>query len=279
VEFRANYDEIPNYVIVGDKLRLKQVIINLLGNAVKFTSSGGKIDFLTDIADRTENGVTVSFSVVDNGIGMTEEQAAKVFNAFEQADPSIAATFGGTGLGLSISRNLVSLMGGDITLKSELGKGSTFSFALRFDRAEDCADEGAKNLTIPDLSGKRVLLAEDIEINRVILIELLSDTHVTIDEAEDGVAAAGRFSASPEGWYDLIFMDVQMPNMNGYEATKVIRKMARSDAKTVPIIAMTANVYREDVERATDAGMNGHLGKPIDMADVMKTLTRFLLPD
>ncbi|GHS87692.1 hypothetical protein AGMMS49957_08010 [Synergistales bacterium] len=279
IEFEVNYDETPDYFITGDKLRLKQVLINLLGNAVKFTAQGGKIDFLISAENESENSVTISFDIRDNGIGMTEEQAAKVFNAFEQADSNIALKFGGTGLGLAISRNLINNMGGDITLKSEFGKGSTFSFSLSFNRCEDYIDEDAEELTIPDLSGKRILLAEDIEINRVILIELLADTHVSIDEAEDGIAAAGRFSASPEGYYDLIFMDVQMPNMNGYEAAEVIRRMKRGDAKTVPIIAMTANVYREDIERALSAGMNGHLGKPVDVATIMKTLTQFLLPD
>ncbi|MDR1506196.1 MAG: response regulator [Treponema sp.] len=262
--------------VMGDKLRLKQVLINLLGNAVKFTGVGGNITF--SVQGREENGkLRVDFLVSDTGIGMKEEQMENLFNAFEQADDTIAVRYGGTGLGLAISQTLVKLMGGLISVKSEYGRGSAFSFTLYMERAAAGADSEAPPENIPDLSGKRILLAEDIEINRIILKELLGETHVLIDEAEDGKEAFDKFSASRENWYDLVFMDVQMPNMNGHEATKKIRALDRSDAGKVPIIAMTANAYREDIDKALAAGMNGHLAKPVDMEEVRKVLFRWLV--
>jgi CheY-like chemotaxis protein len=275
--FVRNFSDLPRCSVVGDKLRLKQVLINLLGNAVKFTPEDGRIDFLASALNETDTRIEVSFSVKDSGIGMTDEQASKVFSAFEQANSSIAVRFGGTGLGLAISQNLIMLMGGLITVSSKLGEGSVFSFTLSLDKSccgVDCAAQSG--MSIPDLSGKRILLVEDIEINRVILVELLDDTCVEIDEVGDGVEAVASFESHPEGYYDLVFMDVQMPNMDGYEATRRIRMIDRPDAKSTPILAMTANAYREDIERAKEAGMNGHLAKPLNVDDVMLALTKWL---
>ncbi|MDR3279468.1 MAG: transporter substrate-binding domain-containing protein [Synergistaceae bacterium] len=278
IAFETNCEDIPDCAVKGDKLRLKQVLINLLGNAVKFTATGGRIDLRTEMAGESSSRVSVTFSVEDNGIGMSPEQASSVFNAFEQADASISVRFGGTGLGLAISRNLVRMMGGDITVESRLGEGSKFYFTLEMETTESLhksSEEG--DLPLLELRGKRLLLVEDIEINRVILMDLLEDTHAEIDEAEDGQIAVEMFSASETDYYDLIFMDIQMPNMNGYEAARAIREMDRPDAKSVPIIAMTANVYREDVERVREAGMNAHLAKPVNIGDTMRTLAEWLL--
>jgi CheY-like chemotaxis protein len=272
VRFVTNIDDVPGIGVLGDRLRLKQVLINLLGNAVKFTSENGKIEFLFAVTDETEDELHVKFSVADNGIGMTKEQLAKLFTAFEQADAKIATRFGGTGLGLAISQNLVGKMGGVIAVESEPGKGSAFSFVLCLKKTEDTGKTTLQLGALPDLTGKCLLLVEDVEINRIILLELLEETHAQMDTAEDGARAVERFSASPEGHYDLIFMDVQMPNVDGYEATRLIRALPRHDAATVPIIAMTANAYKEDIERALGAGMNGHLAKPIDIDAVMRTL-------
>jgi CheY-like chemotaxis protein len=222
--------------------------------------------------------VPVTFSVADSGIGMSPDQASSVFNAFEQADASISARFGGTGLGLAISRNLVRMMGGDIAVESSLGEGSRFYFTLEMERGESGHEtDEAGEPPIPELRGKRILLVEDIEINRVILMDILEDTHAEMDEAEDGKIAAEMFAASETGYYGLIFMDVQMPNMNGYESARAIRAMNRPDAKSVPIIAMTANVYREDVERVREAGMNAHLAKPVNIGDTMRALAEWML--
>jgi CheY-like chemotaxis protein len=272
---------------MGDKLRLKQVLINLLGNALKFTPVKGRIKFTVEIIDfdneETENSaekiprLKVHFLVSDTGIGIKPEQMKNLFTAFEQADKSIAVSFGGTGLGLAISQNLVKQMGGLITVTSVFGEGSVFDFTLNMDIAEQVQEEAAaEEKPAADYSGKRILLTEDIEINRLIIVELLSDSNLKIDEAEDGAAALKRFSESPEAYYDLVFMDVQMPNMDGYESTRHIRALERSDAKTVPIIAMTANAYREDIDQARAAGMNDHLAKPIDINEVMKALEKWL---
>ena len=263
--------------VVGDRLRLNQVLINLLGNAVKFTAESGHIGFSVSVSDETADFLTAHFAVTDNGIGMTEEQQSKLFKVFQQADDAIAIRFGGTGLGLAISQNLVNQMGGDITVSSALGEGSTFAFTLMMPLS-DGADDAAPEATASELNfeDKRILLVEDIDVNRMILAELLSVTHIKIDEAEDGLIALERFTDSPPDTYDLIFMDVQMPNMGGYEATRRLRALDRPDAKTVPIIAMTANAYREDIDQALAAGMNQHLSKPIDINHVLAALEKWL---
>jgi CheY-like chemotaxis protein len=278
IKFITAFDDVSHTGVTGDKLRLKQVLINLLGNAVKFTPQDGKIELGLKIAAETEKAITVSMTVSDTGIGMTRAQMDKLFTAFEQADNSIAVRFGGTGLGLAISQNLVKLMGGLITVESREGEGSSFSFTISLEKADtpesqpNPRGEGSPLGSMPDLKGKRILLVEDIDINREILKELLSETYVDIDEAADGKEALELVAASAPGRYDLIFMDVQMPNMNGYEATRAIRALDHSDAKEIPIIAMTANAYKEDIDQALEAGMNGHLSKPIDIQAVVKVL-------
>jgi signal transduction histidine kinase/ActR/RegA family two-component response regulator len=276
IQFVTQFVNLSHTGVLGDRLRLKQVLINLLGNAVKFTPEGGKITFSMELREETKEQLFLIFKVADTGIGMTQEQADRLFTAFEQADESIAARFGGTGLGLVISQNLVSLMGGIITVESREGEGSEFFFTIGLEKTEYTPDQSEVSVALPDLKGRRILLVEDIEINRIILVELLMDSHVEIEEALDGQDALEHFSAAPPGYYDLIFMDVQMPRMDGYEATRRIRALGRLDAKTVPIIAMTANAYREDVEQALKSGMNGHLAKPIDIQAVGRVLTEQL---
>ncbi|MDR2861555.1 MAG: response regulator, partial [Syntrophobacterales bacterium] len=270
--FETNIDHLPHITIIGDKLRLKQVLINLLGNAVKFTGQGGKIGLVVGVVDTSADKITLTFTVSDNGIGMTEEQVSHLFTAFEQADTSIAARFGGTGLGLAISQNMVRYMGGVISVKSQLNCGSSFAFTLSLDKMDLVEEEQRDNELIPNLSGRRVLLVDDVDINRMILAELLEPTNVSVDEVEDGQQAVSQFETSPEGYYDLIFMDIQMPHMDGYEATRRIRAMSRGDAGTVPIVAMTANAYREDIDKALQAGMNEHLSKPVDVKAIMRVL-------
>jgi len=279
IHFENNTGEINVLGVVGDKLRLNQVLINLLSNAIKFTDAYGHISFDANILNETATDIRVRFVIKDDGIGMSEEQIARLFKPFEQADSSIASRFGGTGLGLSISHNLVQRMGGNITLESELGKGSTFSFTLLFKKGE--LSEQPAEMPVSDLylPGVRILLAEDIDINRFIIEELLAPTGVTIDMARNGREAVEMFEGSEPNYYKLIFMDVQMPEMNGYEATTQIRALLRPDAKRIPIIAMTANAYKEDVEQALSVGMNKHIGKPINVDVLMKTLSLYLADD
>jgi CheY-like chemotaxis protein len=295
IQFYTNYTNMPPVAVFGDKLRLKQILINLLGNAVKFTPEGGKVNFLLENKMETGRRISVSFTVEDTGIGMSGEQISRLFTAFEQTDSAIAAHYGGTGLGLAISQNLVGMMGGEISVKSGKEKGSVFYFTLTFEKsAEQAESRHTTGHTLPDLQGKRILLVEDIEINRIIMTELLSDTRLDIEEAKDGKEALEKFAAVPGGYYDLIFMDVQMPNMDGYESTRRIRALEkerrektavvlsgvpefpretlREHPLDVPIIAMTANAYREDIDRALESGMNGHLAKPIDLEAVARLL-------
>jgi signal transduction histidine kinase/ActR/RegA family two-component response regulator len=278
--FEKNFDGIAGLAVFGDKLRLKQVLINLLGNAVKFTPKNGTVCFKVQGKKNEASLIRVDFAVIDTGIGMTDEQMEKLFTAFEQTDNNISVRFGGTGLGLAISQNLVKLMGGLIVAESKRDEGSKFTFTLEMKTAaigvekERKAVEGQRNFL-----HKRILLVEDIDINREIIRELLSDTGVEIAEAEDGLKALNLFESSPVNYYNLIFMDVQMPNMDGYEASRRIRSLARQDAKSVIIIAMTANAYKEDIENALAAGMNGHLAKPIDIGEVMKALDKYFIPN
>ena len=274
IEFETNLESLAKVAVSGDRLRIKQVLINLLGNAVKFTDRNGTIKFTTEVIAQSESEITMKFLVCDNGIGISEEQIPNLFNAFEQGDSSVSVKYKGTGLGLAISQNIVKAMGGEIILESSPNEGSTFHFTVNLPRADlekILENRGAKVENL-NLSGKHILMVEDIEINRVILKELLFDTGVEISEAVDGKQALQIFEQSELNSYDLIFMDIQMPNMDGYQTTGEIRKLNRSDAKNVPIIAMTANAYREDIEHTFDAGMNGHLAKPIDIDAVMQLL-------
>jgi CheY-like chemotaxis protein len=248
-----------------DPLRLRQVLINLLGNAVKFTPECGKIEFSITEREKRDGKTLVDFLVRDNGIGIPKGAQEFLFKPFEQASVQTSKTYGGTGLGLAISKNIVQLFGGDITLESEEGKGSAFSFSLWLNDGAAVQDE---ELILQNagnrLAGKRALLVDDVEINRIIAVNLMEFTGISFDEAEDGVMAVKKFSESAEHFYDIIYMDVQMPNMDGYEATAAIRALDRPDAKTIPIVALTANAFKDDVDRAIASGMNAHLAKPLE---------------
>jgi signal transduction histidine kinase/DNA-binding response OmpR family regulator len=418
-DFSVRIDKDIPRALVGDDQRLTQVLTNLLGNSVKFTPEGGSISLDARLLEE-ENGVcTLQLSVTDTGIGISEEQQARLFGSFEQAENSTSRKFGGTGLGLAISKRIVELMGGRIWIESRLGKGSSFIFTIRTKRGvaarggllgpgvnwsnvrvlavddsadileyfkeasgqlgvacdvassgeeacaliekngpydiyfvdwkmpgmdgielsrrikeqgterasvvimisaaewnaierearsagvnkflskplfissiADCVNEaiGSGNLAAAKGSrkenqpeeegcfkGYRVLLAEDVEINREIVLTLLEPTALSIDCAENGAEAVKMYGEDPDR-YDMIFMDVQMPEMDGYEATKRIRALAVSGAKKIPIVAMTANVFREDIDKCLDAGMDDHVGKPLDFDEVMDRLRKYLPP-
>jgi CheY-like chemotaxis protein/two-component sensor histidine kinase len=260
------------YKIKTDELRLAQIIINLLSNAVKFTPEGGEIVIAAALINENDRD-NLKITVSDNGIGITPDVLPKLFSSFEQADNSITRRFGGTGLGLAISKNIAEILGGTIDVESEVAKGSTFTVTLPVKVTETLSqsNENTKNAeTIPDLSGKRILLVEDIEMNRMIVTGFLEDSGCEIDEAENGEIAI-NFASNNN--YDLIFMDMQMPIMDGLTATKEIRK---TGDKT-PIIAMTANAFREDAARCIEAGMNDHIGKPLDTNRFIEILREYLV--
>jgi CheY-like chemotaxis protein len=253
------------------------VLINLLGNAVKFTPEGGTIQFHVIWKSSRDGLAEIDFSVRDTGIGIAEEVLPSLFRPFEQANRQIAKKYGGTGLGLAISRSIVRLFGGDITVQSRLGEGCLFSFTLQL---PECREETREELNIEHttdiLKTKRALLADDVAINRIIAINLLEFTGMTIDEADDGINAVKAFSGSPPFTYDIIYMDVQMPNMDGYEAAAAIRALDRPDAKTIPIVAFTANAFKEDIDKAMASGMNAHLAKPMDPEKVLALTLKLL---
>ena len=267
---------IPTFLF-GDDQRLSQVITNLINNAAKFTPEGGSVKLDAQFISE-ENGVcTIKIAVSDSGIGISPEQQTKLFTSFQQAESSTSRKFGGTGLGLAISKSIVEMMSGKIWIESELGKGATVAFTIQVKRsAGGLREEKAPDETIDQFKGHCILLAEDIEINREIVISLLEPTLLTVDCAENGREALEMFKAAPDK-YELIFMDMQMPEMDGLEATRRIRALDVPSAKIVPIIAMTANAFREDILKCLEAGMNGHLGKPLDFEAVLGKLRTYLV--
>ncbi len=274
--FNVELESFHKTQFISDPLRLRQVLINLLGNAVKFTPDYGVITFRIVQMERQEGQARVLFSVKDSGIGISSEVQQHLFKPFEQGGSHINKLYGGTGLGLSISKNIVNLMGGTIDVHSEEGQGSEFYFTLwlkedsNFCGSDDLRGEAAF------FPGRHALIVDDVAINRVIVLEQLARTGLIIDEADDGKTALEKFVISPEGYYDIILMDVQMPQMDGYEASKTIRGLERSDAGRVPIVAMTANAFKEDVERALAHGMNAHLAKPLESDKLIAVLHKYL---
>jgi CheY-like chemotaxis protein len=259
------------------------VLLNLLGNATKFTAKG-TITLTVKAEPLSACALRLNCSVRDTGIGMDARRQEEIFKPFAQADSSTARRFGGTGLGLSISKALVELMGGEITLTSEEGKGSEFVFSVELATCESAGegDAAQSQAGIQSFEGKTVLVVEDNEVNREIADVLLSDMGLTLEFAGNGEEAVAVFL---EKDYDLIFMDIRMPIMDGLEATRRIRdiEQERSRATTglpcpkrVPIIAMTANAMMEDREASKEAGMDGHISKPIDVAEIRTVLNRLL---
>ena len=321
----VNVDKnIPRYII-ADEQRLTQVIVNLMSNATKFTPPGGSICLDASLLGESDDNCDLRIKVADSGIGISPKQQEKLFQSFGQAESGTSRKYGGTGLGLTISKRIVELMGGRIWIESELGKGSRFIFTIKaqcggenndckngyFDTDHDTQIKDTTNV----FAGKKLLLAEDIEINREILITLLENTGLEIDCAENGIEALEMVKSAPDA-YDIVFMDVQMPKMDGYEATRKIREFEAENKrngtgfsegetrsnnrnlhrqflensqefaqqtpkqlsecpKSIPIIAMTANVFKKDIEACLAAGMDDHLGKPLDIDRVLETLCKY----
>ena len=322
-EFVVTTPPCADAVFVGDARRIKQLLLNLLTNAVKYTPCGGCVRFETTVAKGAAMGYRqVKFTVSDNGIGMSEEFKEHIFEPFSMEGRSREQ---GTGLGMPIVKNIVTMMAGDIAVESTKGQGTTFTvtFNLRialeaerivFEEGEGAEADDAQPLELDaasaaalrslgardrlasrpvsayeapmpgapraldrtEFEGLRVLLAEDNDLNAEIACELLAEAGLVVERAGDGAEACVMFEASKIGYFDAVLMDVQMPNMNGYEATRCIRELDREDADAVPIIAMSANAFAEDVSASLASGMNAHLSKPIDMRRVLATLIKYV---
>lgn len=265
--------------VLADAVRIREVLVNILGNAVKFTGDGGSITFTSDyLPGADDRHMIVRYRVTDTGVGMTKEFVKHIFDEFSQEESSARTYYKGSGLGMAISKRYVDLMGGNISVESEKGKGSTFTVELPLELTEaDKVQKQASPGDSTDLAGVKILMAEDNDLNAEIAMVQLEELGIHITRASDGKEALKIFASNQPGTFDIIFMDIMMPKMNGYEATKAIRTLQnRPDARTIPIIAMTANAFAEDVQASLDAGMNGHLSKPIVIDEVVKTIARNL---
>ncbi len=255
--------QIPDKLI-GDPTRLSQILLNLVGNAIKFTEKG-EVKIEAKLIKETETSVELQFSVIDTGIGISKDKLSTIFQGFTQASNETTRKYGGTGLGLTIVKQLIELQGGDISVKSELAKGSVFDFNLRFDKSSKSLIENKngyskENETI-SMKGLNILLVEDNLLNQVLAKKVLSDWHWNVDIAENGLIAIEKVKQND---FDVILMDIQLPEMDGYEATRNIRKMGNTAKSNVPIIAMTAHAMSGEAEKCINAGMNEYISKPFD---------------
>ncbi|MBQ2072933.1 MAG: response regulator [Oscillospiraceae bacterium] len=269
---------------VGDATKLKEVLINILSNAIKFTEAPGSVTMTVRRTAQFEDQSTLCFRVQDTGIGMDQEFLPKIFDPFSQEDGSTKNKYGSTGLGMAITKNIVEMMNGTISVESEKGVGTVFTVFVTLKNSEheeaataaapgqEAASASGGDGQRPTLAGRRILLAEDIEINAEIMMDVLSMEEIEADHAENGRIAVEMFSASTPGSYSAILMDIRMPEMDGLEAAAAIRALDRPDAKKIPIIALTANAFDEDVQRSLQAGMNAHLSKPVEPDHLYRTL-------
>ena len=279
ISFHTELEEPLARYVLTDAVRVREVLVNILGNAVKFTQDGGTVTYAVSYHPGTDDRhILVRYRISDTGIGMSEEFVDHIFDEFSQEEHGARTQYKGTGLGMAITKRYVDLMGGTISVQSKKGVGSTFTVDLPLEITEGCETE-KKDYSVgtTDLTGLKILLAEDNDLNAEIAMVQLEELGMQITRAADGEEAVQLFAENPQGTFDLILMDVMMPKMNGYEATKAIRSLPnRPDAAAIPIIAMTANAFAEDVQASLDAGMNGHLSKPIVIDEVVKTISRNL---
>ena len=287
------FGELIHKRVIGDEKRLQRALINIISNSVKYTKDNGLINIhlseTESVYNTSQKMGQYIFEISDNGIGMSKEFIERIYEPFERADEAVESGEIGTGLGMPITRSIVHLMNGEIRIESEPGKGSkiTVMVSLKVDE-EQTEEEQTKRDEIntmqkqidlireSDFSGKQFLLVEDNEVNLEIALAILKMTGASITVAHNGLEAVEIFKKSAENFFDIIFMDIKMPKMNGCEATKIIRNLERKDAVTTPVIAMTANVFAEDVCKAGEAGMNGHIAKPLNLKKLMDIITMFV---
>ncbi|MBR1669184.1 MAG: amino acid permease [Butyrivibrio sp.] len=285
INYIVNADDVRDEYVLCDKNRLNRVLLNLVSNAYKFTPEGGTVKVITrQMTGLKDNKAEYEIRVSDSGIGMSKEFAAKVFDAFEREKTDEVSHIQGTGLGMSIVKSIVELMGGNIAVNTEKGKGTEFVVTIWFalqskeeiekaGEKEQVKKEASKTV---DFTTKRLLLADDIMVNRQIAAKLLERSGFKVESAENGLDAVNKLKDSEDGYFDAVLMDIQMPEMNGYEATQAIRALPDEKKSNIPVIAMTANAFAEDVKKAKDAGMNAHVAKPIDVKNLMDVLTEVL---
>lgn len=266
--------EIKHHHIICDKTKLREIVLNILSNAIKYTPEGGNIELLIQEISFENNKVKYHFIIIDNGIGMKEDFLPHIFEEFAREKTSTESKVPGVGLGLPIVKSLIDMMNGTIQVESKLNKGTKFTVELSFLTSLQVENVNERNTSTLDFSGKHILLVEDNELNAEIGIELLNTFKVIIDLAKNGEECIKILEKMPEGYYDLILMDIQMPIMDGYEATKIIRSFNNKNAQ-IPIIAMTANAFEEDRKHALQLGMNEHLAKPVDIEKLKDVLTKY----
>ncbi|MDD6797633.1 MAG: ATP-binding protein [Clostridia bacterium] len=264
-----------NVMLIGDELHLRQIVINILGNAIKFTPQGGKVIFFVKTDNIAPDECDVTIIISDNGRGMKDEFMDKIFEPFSQEKESSRTQYEGTGLGMAIVKQLLNYMGGTVDVESKEGKGSKFIVKVRMKAEPVKVNEKEDLCENVDLSGMRVLLVEDVAMNLEIAQYMLEDNGIIVTPAVNGADAVSIYMNNPAHSFDLILMDVMMPKMNGLEATEAIRKSGKEDALTIPIVAMTANVYSEDKKATQAAGMNDHLSKPVEITKMMKMLKKY----
>ena len=268
LNFCVSREELKTPYVMADELRIREVLLNIISNAVKFTKDGGTISFVAEnCPGNDEHHVIVRYRISDTGIGMSEEFQSRIFDEFTQENDGARTSYKGTGLGMAIAKQYVDFMGGKIEVSSRQGVGSTFTVEIPLRIAEQILTEKEEKLRKDmDLHGLHVLLAEDNDLNAEIAVSLLEEQGMIVTRAADGKSALLQFCNTAPGTFDLILMDIMMPEMNGYETTKAIRNLPdRPDGKEIPIIAMTANAFAEDVQAALDAGMDDHVAKPMNM--------------
>ena len=266
--------EIKHHHIICDKTKLREIVLNILSTAIKYTPEGGNVELLIQEISFENNKVKYHFIIIDNGIGMKEDFLPHIFEEFAREKTSTESKVPGVGLGLPIVKSLIDMMNGTIQVESKLNKGTKFTVELSFLTSLQVENVNERNTSTLDFSGKHILLVEDNELNAEIGIELLNTFKVIIDLAKNGEECIKILEKMPEGYYDLILMDIQMPIMDGYEATKIIRSFNNKNAQ-IPIIAMTANAFEEDRKHALQLGMNEHLAKPVDIEKLKDVLTKY----
>ena len=267
--------------ILTDTTKVKEIFVNILSNAIKYTSSGGSVKVSVDELPCDEDGyMMVRTRVSDTGIGMSQEYLTNIFEAFTREQNTTKSKIAGTGLGMSIVKKYVDLLGGTINVESELGKGSTFTVTLKHRIADESyyvkkyIEESGTGSEI--LEGRNILLAEDNDLNAEIAEAILESAGLKIERVEDGIQCVNRIEKMPADTYDMILMDIQMPQMDGYKATQAIRNLPDEDKASIPIVAMTANAFEEDKRDAIAAGMNGHIAKPIQVDKMLSILSEVI---